>query len=106
MFVLQAYGVAFAEAVASGGEESDALAEATAIAFCTGGSTATAFAKAFDVALERDKNGCLVLTKVKALAVARCNNGYVRTYAEASVERKVLGFCGILEQFGIFDFSL
>jgi hypothetical protein len=44
---------------------------------------------------------CLVLTKARAVAVAKCNNGYVRTYAEASVERKVLGFCGLLEEFGI-----
>lgn len=45
-----------------------------------------------------------MLTEAKAMAVARCSDGFVRTYAEASVERKVLGFCGILEEFGIsFD---
>lgn len=101
----QAYGVAFAQAIAAGGDESTALAEATAIAFCQGGSTATAFAKAYAVALDRERNGCLVLTQVRALAVAKCQNGFVRTYADASVERKVLGFCGVLEQFGIFDNS-
>jgi hypothetical protein len=51
------YGVAFAEAIAAGGEEGSALAEATALAFCKGGSSATAFAKAYSVALERNKNG-------------------------------------------------
>jgi hypothetical protein len=45
-----------------------------------------------------------VLTEAKAVAVARCKDGWVKAYAEASVERKVLGFCGILEQFGVsFD---
>lgn len=102
---LQAYGVAFASAIASGGDESDALAQATAIAFCKGGSTATAFAKAYSAALEIDKKGCLTLTKVKAFAFAQCKNGYVRTYAEASVEKKVLGFCGLFDQFTIVDFA-
>lgn len=49
--------MAFAEAIAAGGEEGSALAEATALAFCKGGSSATAFAKAYSVALERNKNG-------------------------------------------------
>lgn len=102
---LQAYGVAFASAIASGGDESDALAQATAIAFCKGGSTATAFAKAYSAALEINKDGCLTLTKVKAFAFAQCKNGYVRTYAEASVERKVLGICGLFDQFTIVDFA-
>lgn len=101
MLLLQAYGVAFASAIASGGDEADALSEATAIAFCSGGSTATAFARAFSVALSRDSNGCLVLTKAKALAVVRCSGGTFRAYAEASVEKQVLGLCGTLEQFGI-----
>jgi hypothetical protein len=104
-FCLQAYGVAFASAIASGGDEEDALAQATAIAFCKGGSTATAFAKAYSAALEINKKGCLVLTKVKAFAFAQCKNGYVRAYAEASVEKKVLGFCGLFDQFTVVGFS-
>lgn len=93
--------MAFAEAVASGGDDADALAEATAIAFCKGGSTATAFAKAYSEALSINKNGCLVLTKAKAIAVAQCKGGVFRAYAEASTEKKVLGICGILTQLGI-----
>jgi hypothetical protein len=49
--------VAFAEAIAAGGDEESALAEATALAFCKGGSSATAFAKAYNVALGRNRNG-------------------------------------------------
>lgn len=55
--LVQVYGVAFAKAIAAGGEEKAALAEATALAFCKGGSSATAFAKAYSVALERNRNG-------------------------------------------------
>lgn len=96
--------MAFAQAIASGGEDSEALAAATAIAFCKGGGTATAFAKAYSEALSINQNGCLVLTKAKALAVAQCKGGVFRSYTEASVEKKVIGLCGILEQFGI-DFD-
>jgi hypothetical protein len=89
----QVYGVTFAQAIASGGDESDALAEATAIAICKGGSTATAFARAYSVAISRNKQGCLVLQKATATAVARCNNGVVTAFAQATVETQVLGFC-------------
>jgi len=74
------------------------------MAFCSGGGTATAFAKAYSAALSVNKKGCLVLTEARALAVARCKGGVFTASAEASVERKVLGLCGILEEFGIsFD---
>lgn len=106
LLCLQTYGVAFSEAIAAGGDESDALAEATAIAFCSGGGTATAFARAYSVALSRNKNGCLVLTKARAIAVARCSGGVFTGYAEASVESRVLGLCGIPQRFGIdIDFG-
>lgn len=90
---LQVYGVAFAQAIASGGEQSDALAEATAIAICKGGSTATAFARAYSVALSRNREGCLVLQKATAMAVARCSKGVATAFARATVETQVLGFC-------------
>jgi hypothetical protein len=96
----QAYGVAFAEAAASGGEDQEALAQATAAAFCEGGGTATAFASAYSVALSRNKQGCLVLTQARALAVAQCGGGQFTAYAEASAESQVLGLCGLLSGAG------
>jgi hypothetical protein len=87
------YGVAFAQAVTAGGDESDALAEATAIAICQGGTTATAFARAYSVALTRNRQGCLVLQAATATAVARCSNGVVAAFAQVTVETQVLGVC-------------
>jgi hypothetical protein len=98
--VLQTYGVAFAQAIASGGEEGEALAQATAIAFCQGGGTATAFARAYSVALSKDKNGCNVLTQARTIAVAKCSGGVFTSFTEATVESRVLGLCGIRKEFG------
>jgi hypothetical protein len=93
----------FAQAIASGtgSDEYEALAQATAIAFCQGGGTTTAFARAYSVALTNDKNGCTVLTRARAIAVAQCSGGVFRSYTEATVESQVLGLCGILERFGL-----
>lgn len=99
--IVQVYGVAFASAISAGGEEADALASATAVAFCKGGSTALAFAKAYSAILSTDKNGCTVLTEARALAVAQCSGGVFRSYSEASVTQTVLGLCGIAERFGL-----
>lgn len=76
-----------------GGEDGEALAQATAIAFCQGGGTATAFAQAFSVAISRNANGCTVLTRARAIAIARCSGGVFSSFAEASVESRVLGGC-------------
>jgi hypothetical protein len=91
----QTYGAAFAEAIAAGGEDGEALAQATAIAFCQGGGSATAFARAFNVAISRNEQGCVVLTKARALASAQCRNGVASSFAEASVESRTLGLCGL-----------
>lgn len=99
---MQAYGIAFAEAVACGGEESDALAEATAIAFCEQGGTATAFARAFSVALLRNRtaSGCPVLTQQSTCDCRRPLQRWC-LYRVRSVESQVLGLCGLLQRFGI-----
>jgi hypothetical protein len=95
----QTYGIAFAEAIASGGEQGEALAQATAIAFCQGGSTATAFAEAYSVALSRNSQGCLVLTRARAIAVAQCNGaGQFSAFAEATVTSQVLGQCRLRQR--------
>lgn len=91
--VMQTYGVAFAKAIASGGPEGQALAKATAIAFCEGGSMASAFAEAWSEALSRDKNGCLVLTKARAIAIARCTAAGAFSEAKTKITKKVLGQC-------------
>lgn len=90
----QTYGAAFAEAIAGGGEDGEALAQATAIAFCQGGGTVKAFARAFNVAISRDEQGCVVLTKARALASAQCRGGVASSFAEASFESRTLGLCG------------
>jgi hypothetical protein len=95
---VQTYGVAFAEAIASGGADGEALAQATAIAFCEGGGTATAFARAFSIAISRNRQGCVVLTQARAVAIARCSGGVFSSFAEASAESRVLGSCGIRER--------
>jgi hypothetical protein len=90
----RAYGVAFAQAAAGSDDEQLAVAEATAVAFCEGGARSRAFAQAYSEALSRDpRTGCLVLSRARALAVARCNGGVARTYTQASAESRVLGFC-------------
>jgi hypothetical protein len=91
----QVFGVAFAEAAAAGGDQSQALAYATALAFCQGGGTATAFASAYSAALSRNRQGCVVLTQARALAVAQCSGGQFTAFAEASAESQVLGLCGL-----------
>ena len=54
---------------------------------------ASAFAEAYCQALSRDKNGCLVLTKARTTAVARCDAGGSFSNARATITKKVLGQC-------------
>ncbi|KAF8063763.1 hypothetical protein HT031_003620 [Scenedesmus sp. PABB004] len=72
-----AYGVAFAQAAGGASDEQQALAEATAVAFCSGGSTATAFASAYSVALSRNaqpwRGGQASLRPSRAAAAGRVN---------------------------------
>lgn len=90
----RAYGAAFARAAAGSSEEQEALAEATAVVFCQGGKNSRAFAQAYAEALNRDpRTGCLVLSRARAIAVARCRGGVAKTYARATAESRVLGFC-------------
>jgi hypothetical protein len=91
----EVFGVAFAQAAAAGGDQGEALAQATALAFCEGGGSATAFASAYSVALSRNRQGCLVLTRARAIAVAQCRGGQFTAFAEASAESQVLGLCGL-----------
>jgi hypothetical protein len=90
----RAYGAAFARAAAGTDDEQQALAEATAVAFCQGGKKSRAFAQAYAEALNRDpRTGCLVLSRARAIAVAKCRGGVATTYAKATAESRVLGFC-------------
>eukprot|EP00878_Enallax_costatus_P001357 GHUV01001506.1.p1 GENE.GHUV01001506.1~~GHUV01001506.1.p1 ORF type:complete len:366 (+),score=111.97 GHUV01001506.1:189-1286(+) len=90
----QAYGEAFARAAAGSADEQAALAEATAVAFCQGGRTSRAFASAYAEAINRDpRTGCLVLSRARAIAVAQCRGGVASSYAQATAESRVLGFC-------------
>lgn len=90
----RAYGAAFARAAAGSDDEQQALAEATAVAFCQGGKNSRAFAQAYAEALNRDpRTGCLVLSRARAIAVAKCRGGVATTYAKATAESRVLGFC-------------
>jgi hypothetical protein len=89
-----AYGVAIAQAAAGSSDEQEAVAEATAVAFCNGGARSRAFAQAYSQALSVDPyTGCLTLSRARAIAIARCNGGVARTYTQASAESRVLGFC-------------
>ncbi|KAI8473620.1 MAG: hypothetical protein J3K34DRAFT_410635 [Monoraphidium minutum] len=101
------YGQALARAIAEGGDSQLAVAEATAEVFCSGSNDyASAWSSAFAVALSQDKNGCLVLSKARALATASCGGGAFNSYADSESTSKVLGFCGMFPPGGGPEFSL
>jgi hypothetical protein len=90
-----AYGKALATAIAGGGDGQQAVAEATAEVFCSGSNSyASAWSSAFAIALNQDQNGCLVLSKARALASASCGGGAFNSFADSEATSKVLGFCG------------
>jgi hypothetical protein len=85
-------------------EEAEALALATAFAFCEGGNVAIAFAQAYSAALSRNRSGCAVLTRSRAIAVAQCDGGLFRTgfnLAVVNVETEILEVCSIRTRFGL-----
>lgn len=99
------YGQAIAKAVAQGSDGQAAVAEATAEVFCQGGSYANAWSSAFAIALNQDQNGCLVLSKARALAVSSCGGGAFNSYADSDSTSKVLGFCGLMPPGTVPGFS-
>jgi hypothetical protein len=96
----------FADAFAAGGEEEEALAQAMALAFCLGGNTGTVVAKVYSEAIKRNRRGCVELTRARAIAVAQCRGGLFRLYSETSVERTVLGGCGLYKDWSGFRVEL
>ncbi|KAI8470303.1 MAG: hypothetical protein J3K34DRAFT_510396 [Monoraphidium minutum] len=91
-----AFGEALASAIGGGGDAAAAVAEATAEVFCAGeGDYASAWSSAFAVALSQDENGCLVLSKARALATASCGGGAFDSTSDTDATSKVLGFCGL-----------
>jgi hypothetical protein len=99
------YGEAIAKAVASGGDGQAAVAEATAEVFCAGDSMASAWSSAFAVALNRDQNGCLVLSQARAIATASCGGGAFNSFADSDAKSTVLGFCGLFPDGAAPEFS-
>jgi len=97
------FASAFAVASAST-DGQEALAEASAQAFCAGGETGVAFARAWSISISRDPLGCLTISKARARAIAVCGNdpfGGGGAFASASAEAstRVIGRC---RPFGFF----
>lgn len=86
----QAFGLAIAKAVSSGGSQASGVVQATCSAFCAGGSTADAWASAFAIALS-NADCCSALSQAYAQAQGQCADA-LGNASEAVVT--VLGFCG------------
>lgn len=99
------YGQGIAKALAQGGDGQQAVAEATAEVFCNGNDYASAWSSAFAVALSEDENGCLVLSRARAMALASCGGGAFNSYSDSDATSQVLGFCGLFPPGAGPDFS-
>lgn len=95
-----AMGGAWAESIAGTTDGQQAIAIATATAFCEQGETADAFAEAFVVTIFCDETtGCKTLAMARSIAEANCSaigdQAYAYSYADSYALSAALGHCKV-----------